>query len=98
MAQQELQKLNIGIGGMTCANCSARVERALNRVEGVSTASVNLATGRRRCRMAGAVSAELIADTIRQAGYSVLETGEGQAAADAEREAREEQLGKLRQN
>jgi len=98
MAQQELQKLNIGIGGMTCANCSARVERALNRVEGVSTASVNLATEKATVSYEpGAVSAELIADTIRQAGYSVLETGEGQAAADAEREAREEQLGKLRQ-
>ncbi len=38
--------MEIGIGGMTCANCSARVERALNALPGVLKASVNLATER----------------------------------------------------
>jgi P-type Cu+ transporter len=32
------------IGGMTCAACSARVERALRKLEGVESAAVNLAT------------------------------------------------------
>jgi Cu+-exporting ATPase len=32
------------IGGMTCASCVGRVTKALNRVEGVVAASVNLAT------------------------------------------------------
>jgi Cu+-exporting ATPase len=34
------------IGGMTCASCVRRVERALSKVEGVSSAGVNLATER----------------------------------------------------
>ncbi len=36
--------LDLGIGGMTCASCVARVERALRKVPGVDEASVNLAT------------------------------------------------------
>src|SRR5688572_19918083 len=36
--------LTIGVGGMTCASCVSRVERALKKVPGVSNAAVNLAT------------------------------------------------------
>jgi P-type Cu+ transporter len=36
--------VKISVNGMTCANCSGRVEKALNRVDGVSSASVNLVT------------------------------------------------------
>ena len=36
--------LDIGIGGMTCASCVGRVERALTKVPGVTQASVHLAT------------------------------------------------------
>ena len=60
------------VGGMTCASCVARVEKALSRVEGVSHASVNLATNTatvtadpERTRMASLVS------TIRDSGYEV---------------------------
>ncbi|MBK5095616.1 MAG: copper ion binding protein, partial [Deltaproteobacteria bacterium] len=60
------------VGGMTCASCVARVEKALSRVEGVSRASVNLATNTatvmadpERTRMASLVS------TIRDSGYEV---------------------------
>ncbi|MEB0178310.1 heavy metal-associated domain-containing protein, partial [Undibacterium sp. CCC3.4] len=38
------QTFDIAIGGMTCASCVARVEKALDRVPGVLSASVNLAT------------------------------------------------------
>lgn len=41
VAQSELE-----VGGMTCASCSSRVERALGKVSGVLSASVNLATER----------------------------------------------------
>ena len=37
-------EIRFGVGGMTCANCSARVERALRRLPGVLEANVNLAT------------------------------------------------------
>src|SRR4051794_6674261 len=35
---------SLAIGGMTCASCVRRVEKALSKVEGVTTAEVNLAT------------------------------------------------------
>jgi len=40
-----VRALQFPVGGMTCANCSARVERALRAEPGVAAASVNLATG-----------------------------------------------------
>ena len=39
-----LETLDLGIGGMTCASCVGRVERALRKVPGVQDAAVNLAT------------------------------------------------------
>jgi len=42
--RDEIDNLTIGVGGMTCASCVARVERALRKVEGVQSAAVNLAT------------------------------------------------------
>ena len=49
------QRVELAIGGMTCASCAARIERTLNKLDGV-TAAVNYATERaqsstrRRCR------------------------------------------------
>jgi Cu+-exporting ATPase len=40
----DIDMLTIGVGGMTCASCVSRVERALKKVPGVSNAAVNLAT------------------------------------------------------
>lgn len=40
----DVRQLSIGVQGMTCASCVARVERALKKVDGVKEASVNLAT------------------------------------------------------
>ena len=45
-------QLDIGIEGMTCASCVARVERALKKVPGVEQATVNLATESARVSMA----------------------------------------------
>jgi Cu+-exporting ATPase len=41
---QTLRHVTLDIGGMTCASCVRRVEKALNRVDGVQLAEVNLAT------------------------------------------------------
>ncbi len=43
-ASAELCELDLGIGGMTCASCVSRVERALKKLPGVQQATVNLAT------------------------------------------------------
>ena len=47
------QTLDLGIGGMTCASCVARVEKALKKVPGVQNANVNLATESARVTYAG---------------------------------------------
>ncbi|HWJ03178.1 MAG TPA: heavy metal translocating P-type ATPase, partial [Verrucomicrobiae bacterium] len=43
-AKQGLRSVSFKIGGMTCAACSARVEKGLSRLDGVASANVNLAT------------------------------------------------------
>ena len=64
------EEFEIGVGGMTCANCSARVERALNKLPGVLEASVNLATERAAVRFAPAtLSRDDIARAIEETGY-----------------------------
>ncbi|TXH89355.1 MAG: copper-translocating P-type ATPase [Rhodoferax sp.] len=55
---------------MTCASCVARVERALNKVEGVQSASVNLATESARVVVAASDTAQArVARAVRDAGY-----------------------------
>ncbi|SEE88036.1 heavy metal translocating P-type ATPase [Ruania alba] len=70
--QDDLQRIELGIGGMTCASCAARVEKRLNTLDG-ATASVNYATEKARIFHPPSVTvAELIA-AVEQAGYSAHE-------------------------
>ena len=71
-AAAEVCSLDIGIGGMTCASCVTRVEKALNRLPGVSEASVNLATESARVTVQGLGRTEALARlsrAVRDAGY-----------------------------
>ena len=77
--------LNLGIGGMTCANCSGRVERVLRRLPGVVEAAVNLATETARVRYLPAMlEPEAIAAAIRGAGYEPRLDPEAMREAAAE--------------
>jgi len=60
--------VNLEIGGMTCASCATRIERKLNRIEGV-TATVNYATEKARIQADGVDAAALIA-AVESAGYT----------------------------
>ncbi|MEE1739388.1 heavy metal translocating P-type ATPase, partial [Streptomyces sp. BE147] len=61
------------IGGMTCASCAARVEKKLNRMDGV-TATVNYATEKARVTFGGETAlADLIA-TVEKTGYTARPT------------------------
>ena len=63
-------ELDIGVGGMTCASCVMRVERALKKVPGVHDASVNLATESARVHYAPAPDMEArMWRAVRDAGY-----------------------------
>jgi P-type Cu+ transporter len=62
---------DLNVTGMTCASCVARVERALERVLGVLTAEVNLATERARITtLQGAVTVDRLVAAVGDAGYA----------------------------
>ena len=63
-----MESVSLGIRGMTCASCTARVERALTKVAGVSEATVNLATERASVR-GTATAADRVA-AVARAGYA----------------------------
>ncbi|WP_327154832.1 heavy metal translocating P-type ATPase [Streptomyces tubercidicus] len=75
--------VELEIGGMTCASCAARIEKKLNRMEGV-TATVNYATEKAQVTVApdsGVAAADLIA-TVERTGYTAV-VPEPPAAAPA---------------
>lgn len=83
------QSLDLGIGGMTCASCVGRVERALRKVPGVQDATVNLATESARIAYtvpdgtdAAALQA-LVRRAVRNAGYEPRAADANDAPEDA---------------
>ena len=61
--------VELAIGGMTCASCAARVEKKLNKLDGV-TATVNFATETARVMFPASVSAADLIKVVEQAGYT----------------------------
>ncbi len=64
----EVNEVDLAITGMTCASCSARIEKKLGKLDGVD-AVVNLATEKATVRYAGAVTVEDLLRTVRATGY-----------------------------
>lgn len=62
-------QVELVIGGMTCASCANRIEKKLNKLDGV-TATVNYATEKARVDFTGDVSPEELIATVEQAGYT----------------------------
>lgn len=65
--------VTLDVGGMTCASCVRRVERALSKVEGVETASVNFAAETARVTLADDVPVERLIAAVEKAGYQAVE-------------------------
>ena len=63
------KSFDLKVGGMTCASCVTRVEKALRNVPGVTAATVNLATERASVQGETAVTAGVLAAAVHQAGY-----------------------------
>ncbi|WP_263265022.1 heavy metal translocating P-type ATPase [Pseudomonas sp. RIT-PI-S] len=61
--------LELLINGMSCASCAGRVERALAKVAGVRSASVNLASERAQVSLDRGLEAESLIEAVEQAGY-----------------------------
>ncbi|MCO4696155.1 heavy metal translocating P-type ATPase [Streptomyces sp. RO-S4] len=64
--------VELSIGGMTCASCAARIEKRLNRMEGV-TATVNYATEKARVSYDDGVTLPDLIATIEATGYTARE-------------------------
>jgi Cu+-exporting ATPase len=77
------------IRGMTCAACSARLERVLKKTPGVLDARVNLALERADVAVEPAMTPETIAAAVDRAGFSATLRSDDPVVARAEREARE---------
>jgi P-type Cu+ transporter len=73
--QQETQQetadreLELAIGGMTCASCASRIERKLNKLDGV-TASVNYGTEKATVTFPARVTEDDLVATVEAAGYT----------------------------
>ncbi len=65
-------EVELAIGGMTCASCAARIEKKLNRMEGV-TATVNYATEKARISYDGEVTVRDLITTVEATGYTAQE-------------------------
>ncbi len=80
----------VAVEGMSCASCVGRVERALAKLPGAVSASVNLATGRAELRhAAGAVSMSEVEAAVREAGYEPRSLEAAQETSHGERQERE---------
>jgi Au+-exporting ATPase len=79
--------VDLAIGGMTCASCVARVERALLAVPGVAAATVNLAT--EQARVTGAADAQALVAAVAAAGYEARPLSQAEGGAAAARRATE---------
>ncbi|MFC8848751.1 MULTISPECIES: heavy metal translocating P-type ATPase [unclassified Micromonospora] len=62
-------RIELAIGGMTCASCAARIEKKLNRMDGV-TATVNYATEKATVSYAGNVTPDDLIATVTKTGYT----------------------------
>ncbi|NED96582.1 copper-translocating P-type ATPase [Phytoactinopolyspora alkaliphila] len=87
-------RVELVIGGMTCASCAARIEKKLNRVDGV-TASVNFATEKARVEYTGDITPQDLVAVVEQTGYQAeLPPEPDDSRPDAGEPAAEDQHGR----
>ena len=78
------------VTGMSCAACSARVEKAVTKVPGVTSCSVSLLTN--SMGVEGAVAPQAIIDAVTAAGYGCTEKGGGEKKGAASAAANDDAL------
>ncbi|MGI9043577.1 MAG: heavy metal translocating P-type ATPase [Gemmatimonadaceae bacterium] len=71
------ERIDLPITGMTCAACANRIEKSLNKAEGVRKANVNFATSRATVEYdPAATGVKQLADTVRDVGYDIAPESE----------------------
>ncbi len=90
-----LERRTILVQGMTCAACSARVEKALNKIEGVEKAHVNLSNNKATVEFStGLIEDSQLIAVIEKTGYGA--EIEKEANLDREKELREKEIKSLK--
>ncbi|AKF44268.1 Cation transport ATPase [Pseudomonas syringae pv. syringae B301D] len=79
---QDTTTFDLPISGMTCASCAGRVERALAKVPGVNSVTVNLANERAHVDTAAHTDPQTLIDAVSRAGYSATLNQDRHADAD----------------
>ncbi|MGI8938394.1 MAG: heavy metal translocating P-type ATPase [Iamia sp.] len=74
--------VSLAIGGMTCASCAMRIEKKLNKLDGV-TATVNYATEQAKVNAPEGVSVEELVAAVESAGYTAALPGSAKGATAA---------------
>jgi len=87
-------KVEMPVTGMTCANCAANIERALNKkTSGIVNAAVNFASERVSVEyIPGVLNVDEIVAAIEKAGYGAIPPGDGLDEEDAEQKARDAEI------
>ena len=85
--------IDLPITGMTCAMCQKNVERALDRSDGVISASVNLASEKASVSyLPGVTRRHDLVEAVERAGYGVIDTSEHDAHEDHEAAVRQAEI------
>ena len=67
--------IDLKVEGMTCGSCAARVQRALEKTEGVERADVNFATGKARIQALPGLESSKLVDAVDRVGYKLEDVG-----------------------
>lgn len=93
--KMEIKKINLEVIGMTCSACSSRVEKVLNKLEGVESAVVNLSTNKATVKYKSEMIEEKeLLDAVEKAGYKA--EIERERNLDKEKERREKEIQSLK--
>ena len=93
-APEATNDVELRIGGMTCASCAARIEKRLNRMNGVS-ATVNYATEKAKVTYSPGVTTDDLVAQVEATGYTASVPAPRGTTADAQVDVDEEELATL---
>ena len=80
MSTDAAVRTDLRIDGMTCAACSSRIQRRLEKLEAVADAQVNFANGRARINHDASLGIDSLAAEVESLGYVVIDDGSGDEA------------------
>jgi len=91
------ERTDLNIVGMNCASCAAHLEAALHKIEGVKSASVNIATEKAHIEFDPArASLETITKTIETLGFSVADMADMERKRKGQKTQQEQRIEKLK--